>query len=69
MYLEGIALRLKRRSNSDEKFTVYSNEYKSYFIAKEYKPNVVEKHFSNIFKLSMAEARQIKPKQQANWKL
>ena len=39
----GIALRLKRISNSDEKFTVRSNEYKNHLIAREYKPKIFEK--------------------------
>ena len=55
----GIALRLKRICDSDEKFTVRSNEYKNYLIARDYKPKVVEKHFSEISKLRRAEARQI----------
>ena len=59
-------MRLKRICNSDEKFTVCSNKYKNYLIARDYKPEVVEKHFSEISKLSRAEARQIKPKQQTN---
>ena len=62
----GIALRLKRICDSDEKFIVRSNEYKNYLIARDYKPKVVEKYFSEISKLTRAEARQIKPKQQAN---
>ena len=41
----GIALRLKRICDSDEKFTVRSNEYKNYLIARDYEPKVVEKHF------------------------
>ena len=61
-----IALRLKRICDSDEKFTVCSNVYKNYLIARDYKPKVVEKHFSKISILSRAEARHIKPKQQAN---
>ena len=55
VYLEGITLRLKRIPNSDEKFTVRSIEYKNDLIAREYKPKVVEKHFSKIFKLSRAK--------------
>ena len=39
---------------------------KNYFIARNYKPKVVEKQFREISKLLRAEARQIKPKQQAN---
>ena len=38
--------------DSDEKFTVRSNEYKNYLIAKDYKPKIVEKHFSEISKLT-----------------
>ena len=62
----GIALRLKRICDSDEKFTVRSNEYKNFLTAREYKPKIVEKYLSEISKLSRAEAGQIKPKQQAN---
>ena len=61
-----IALRLKRICDSDEKFAVRSNEYKNYLIAREDKPKVAEKHFSESSKLSRAEARQTKPKQQTN---
>ena len=43
--LREIALGLKRTCDSDEKFTVPSNDYKNYLIAKDYKPKVVEKHF------------------------
>ena len=57
---------LRRICDSDEKFTVRNNEYKNYLIARQCKPKVVEKHFNPISKLSRAEARQIKPKQQAN---
>ena len=38
----------------------------TYLITREYKPKVVEKHFSKICRLSRAEIRQIKSKQQAN---
>ena len=62
----GIALRLKRICGSDEKFTARSNEYKNYLIARDYKPKVVKKHFSEISKLTRTKDRQIKPKQQAN---
>ena len=62
----GIALRLKRICDSDEKFAVSSNDYKNYLTARECKSKVVQKHFRETFKLSRAEAREIKPKQQAN---
>ena len=45
---------------------VRSNDYKYYLKARECKSKVVQKHFSETSKLSRAEARQIKPKQQAN---
>ena len=64
--LRGIPLRLKHICDNDKKFLVRSSEYKNYLIARNYKPKDVEKHFSEISKLSRAEARQIKPKQQAN---
>ena len=59
--LRGIALRLKHICDNDKKFLVGSSEYKSYSIARNYKSKDVEKHFSEISKLSRAEARQIKP--------
>ena len=59
--LRGIALRLKHICDNDKKFLVSSSEYKSYSIARNYKSKDVEKHFSEISKLSRAEARQIKP--------
>ena len=62
----GIALRLKRICDSDEKFAVRSTEYKNYLIARDYEPKVVEQHFNDISKLSRNEARKIKPKSQAN---
>ena len=62
----GIALRLKRIYDSDEKFAACSPEYKNYLIARDYEPKVVEHHFKDISKLSRNEARNIKPKGQAN---
>ena len=62
----GIALRLKRICDSDEKFAARSTEYKNYLIARDYEPKVVEHHFKDISKLSRNEARKIKPKGQAN---
>ena len=57
----GIALRLKRICD-----IVLSKDYKNYVTARECKSKVVQEHFSETSKLSRAEARQIKPKQQAN---
>ena len=53
---------LKHLSDIDEKFTVCSDKY-NYLIAREYKLKVVEKHFSEISKLSRADVRQMKTKQ------
>ena len=59
-------MRLKCVCDSDEKFTVCSNEPKNYLIVLDYKTKVVEKYFCELSKLSRAEPRQTKPKQQAN---
>ena len=56
----GIALRLKRICDSDEKFSARNTEYKNYLIARDYEPKVAEHHFKDISKLL------IKPKGQAN---
>ena len=60
----GVALRLRRICDSDEKFNKRSEEYQNYFIARDYKPNKVKKQFSEIKRLSRTEAR--KPKTQNN---
>ena len=44
----GIALRLKRICDSDEKFIVRSNEHKNCLIAREYKHKVAEKPFTEV---------------------
>ena len=36
----GIALRLKCICDSDEKFTIRSNGYKNFLIARDYNPNI-----------------------------
>ena len=60
----GIALRLKRICDSEEKFAARSNEYKNYLIARDYNPKLVEKHFKDISTISRSEARKARPKQQ-----
>ena len=40
---KGVALRLRRICDSDEKFNKRSEEYQNYFIARDYKPNKVKK--------------------------
>ena len=57
---KGIALRLRRICDSDEKFEKHSAEYQNYLIARDYKAGKVKKQFSDIKKLTIEEAR--KPK-------
>ena len=64
--LREISLRRRPICDSYEKFTVRSNECKDFLIVRKYKHKVAEKHFSKISNFSRAEARQTKPKQQAN---
>ena len=44
----GIALRLRRIYDTDEKFNSSSIEYKNYLIARDYKPSIVNKHFGHV---------------------
>ena len=39
---KGIALRLRRICDTDEKFDIRSYEYQNYFIARDYKPTLVK---------------------------
>ena len=57
---KGVALRLRRICDSDNKFEKRSKEYKNYFIARDYKPRKVRKQFSDIRNISREEARQPK---------
>ena len=47
---EGIALRLRRICDSDEKYEKRSNEYQNYLIARNYSPSLVVKHFKTFLK-------------------
>ena len=47
---EGVALRLRRICDSDEKFEKHSVEYQNYLIARDYKTGKVKKQFSYIKK-------------------
>ena len=40
---EGVALRLRRICDSDEKFEKHSEKYQNYLIARDYKPGKVKK--------------------------
>ena len=42
---KGVALRLRRICDSDNKFEKHSKEYKNYFIARDYKPRKVKNSF------------------------
>ena len=53
-------MRLRRISDSDNKFEKRSKEYQNYFIARDYKPSKVRKQFSDIRNISREEARQPK---------
>ena len=59
---KGIALRLKRICNTDEKFDIHNYEYQNYLIARDYKPTLVKRQFHAIKNISRHEARQVKPK-------
>ena len=54
----GIALRLRRICDTDEKFNSRSIEYKNYLIARDCKPSLVNKHFAHASTLSRQQARQ-----------
>ena len=54
----GIALRLRRICDTDEKFNSRSIEYKNYLIARDSKPSTVHKHFAHVSTLSRQQARQ-----------
>ena len=53
-------MRLRRISDSDNKFEKRSEEYQNYFVARDYKPSKVRKQFSDIRNISREEARQPK---------
>ena len=57
---KGVALRRRRICDSDGTFEKHSAEYQNHLIARDYKPDKVEKQFSDIKKLTREEVR--KPK-------
>ena len=59
----GVALRLRRICDTDDKFNDRSEEYSNYFIARGYKPSKVDQHFNKAKNISRQEARTRKPKQ------
>ena len=59
---KGIALRLRRICDSDEKYDERSEEYQKYLIARDYQPGSVKRQFEEVKKLSRSEARRPKVK-------
>ena len=59
---KGIALRLRRICDTDEKYNQCSNEYQNYLIGREYNPTLVEKQFEDVGKMTRTRARASKPK-------
>ena len=58
----GIAVQL-RRICDDETFEKRSSEYQNYVIARDHKPSIVKKHFSEVNKKTRSEAWQKQTKQ------
>ena len=54
---KGIALRLRRICDSDEKYDERSEEYQKYLIARDYQPGSLERQFEEVKKLSRSETR------------
>ena len=54
----GIALRLRRICDTDEKFNSRPIEYKNYLIAGDCKQSIVNKHFAHVSTSSRQQARQ-----------
>ena len=59
---QGIALRLRRICDSDEKYERRSNEYQSYLIARNYSPSLVVKQFQEISQISCDNALKTRSK-------
>ena len=55
---KGIALRFRRICDDEETFDKCSAEYQNHLIAREHKPSLVKKQFSEVRKKTRAEARQ-----------
>lgn len=56
----GIGLRLRRICDDDNKFEKRASEYSNYLIARNYKPNDVDRQFNKVRNITRAEARQPK---------
>ena len=62
---KGVALRLRRICDSDDKFEERSDQYEKYLVAGDYKPSKVKKQFSDVRNISREEAR--RPKNNDNF--
>ena len=60
--LNGIALRLRRTCDTDEKLESLANEYKQYLRKQDYKPSLVDRRFQEVSKITRIEARAKRPK-------
>ena len=59
----GIALRLRRICDDEETFEKRSPEYQNYLIARDHKPSIVKKQFSEVKKKTRSEVRRKQTKQ------
>ena len=59
---EGIALRLRRICDSDEKYGKRSNEYQNYLIARNYSLSLVVKQFQKVSQISRDNAQKSRSK-------
>ena len=57
-----IVLRLRRICDTTEKYESRADEYKNYFLARDYKPSLVDEQFKKIGQISREDARKNKPK-------
>ena len=61
---KGIALRLRRLRDSDEKSDIRNSEYQNYLIARDYNSAVVRNLFHSFRNMSGKDARRVNPKSQ-----
>ena len=59
---KGIALRLRRICDTDEKYNQRSSEYQNYLIDRKYNPTLIKKQFEQVGKMTRTQARAFKQK-------
>ena len=59
---QGIALRLRRICDTTGMYESRAGEYKSYLLARDYKPSLADEQFKKISKISREDERKSKPK-------